>query len=63
MSPAELCCALAEGQEPQVKEAAVSRVRDLQAYLQAFRGSLDVRVDPGAPLPVVTAWTEDAMTE
>lgn len=56
MTPAELCGALAEGQDPAAMDAAVARIQDLQAFLKAFRGSMDLRVQAGAGLPVVTAW-------
>ena len=59
MTPAELCGALAEGQEPAAMDAAVTRIQDLQAFLKAFRGSMDLRVQAGAGLPVVTAWRPD----
>jgi len=37
MTPAELCGALAEGQDPAAMDAAVARIQDLQAFLKAFR--------------------------
>ena len=58
MSPAELCLALDGGKKPHMREEAVSRILNLQAFLKSFHGRLALRLDSMADTPVVTAWDE-----
>lgn len=58
MSPAELCLALDGGEMPHMREEAVSRILNLQAFLKSFHGRLALRLDSMADTPVITAWDE-----